>query len=249
MIIKSTEELKKFVECGEIANKALKAGLDALKPGVCTLEINDICHKIITKYNAIPSFLNYDNSDGVYPFATCVCINSELVHATPKKDKIVKVGDIVTIDLGVFYKGIHTDLAYTVEIESNKESFFLNAGRKALKNALSQAITGKRVGDISYEMQHTTQSYGFNVSYDLVGHGIGKELHEAPQIPCYGKKNTGATLIEGQVVAIEVMYMKGDSEIELGNDGFAYKTADNSLSAQFEHTVVIRKDDKPLIVA
>jgi len=160
---------------------------------------------------------------------------------------LVKKGDLVTIDVGVVYKGINTDTAYTVEVNSKKQTFFLNTGKKALKKAVNQAIVGNKIGDISFFMEDTALKAGFNVSYDLVGHGIGYKLHEPPQIPCYGRKHSGERLNENQVLAIEIMYMQGENTLALGKDGFSFDTKDKSLSAQFEHTVVVSKN-KPIII-
>ncbi|MBP7859945.1 type I methionyl aminopeptidase, partial [Patescibacteria group bacterium] len=233
---------------GRIAKEALDTGIKSLRVGINTLEINNICAQVIQKYGATPSFLNYDNGDGVYPFASCVCVNEELVHALPSKTKILKSGDIVTIDLGVFYNGFHTDLSYTKEIETKNQDYFLNVGKNSLRDAIKQAIVGNYIGDVSQAMQKAVEDANFTVSVDLVGHGIGKKLHEKPQVPCFGRKKSGEKLIEGMVLAIEVMYMKGKSGIKIGKDGFAYVTKDGSLSAQFEHTVIVQKD-QPIILA
>lgn len=248
MILTRKEQYNCYLECGKIAKEALVAGLNSIKVGSTTLEINNVCAKVIKKYNATPSFLNYNNGDGVYPFETCVCLNDELVHAIPSKYRIIKKGDLVTIDLGVFYKGLHTDLSYTKEVETKNHSFFLNVGKKALKRAINLAIVGKKIGDLSSEMQKTVEDSNFSVSVDLVGHGIGEKLHEKPQIPCFGKRNMGERLIEGMVLAVEIMYMMGKPDIKIGKDGFAYVTKDGSLSAQFEHTVIVQKGE-PIIVA
>jgi methionyl aminopeptidase len=218
-----------------------------IKPGVNTLEIDAFIKKEIENQKGIPSFLNYDTRAGIYPYSSCIALNYQLVHTTPKKDVIIQNGDLVTIDLAVNYKGIHADTAYTIEVGTNNEEHFLNVGKRALKNALKAAKAGNKIGDISYEMQKEVEKFGFNVSYDLVGHGIGHKMWEPPQIPCFGQKGTGLKLEKSQALAIEIMYMKGSPRLKLGEDGFSMDTADKSLSAQFEHTIIVT-DSNPIII-
>lgn len=247
MIIKTEDDLTYLKESGRICSLALKTGISSIKSDISTLEINNIVESVILDNGGKPAFLGYNAGEGPYPFATCVCINHQLVHAIPQKNVIVKKGDLVTIDVGVNFKGLITDSSNTIEVETNNEQFFLNTGRRALKAALKQAVALNHVEDISYEMQKEVEGAGFNVSLDLVGHGVGKKLHEEPQIPCYGRKGRGALLTKGLVIAIEIMYMKGKPTLVLGEDGFSFDTKDKSLSAQIEHTVVVT-DKEPLIL-
>ena len=248
MIAHNESQIAILKECGRIAKQALSEGMQAAEAGVSTLEINNVVEKTIRLLKGTPSFLGYATGDGSYPFATCTPVNYQLVHTLPSDKVILKVGDILTLDLGVFYGGFHTDVAHTIEIESSKNTRFLMAGKKALEKGLSATKAGNRVGDISFELQRVIESYGFNVSVDLVGHGIGKNLHEPPQIPCFGKKRSGELLEKGHVLAVEVMYMAGESGLVLGKDGFSLETRDKSLSAQFEHTLLVT-DSAPLILA
>lgn len=247
MILKTEEELQNYIIAGKIHKTALDEGIKCIYEGVSTFDINKKVASVIKDQGARPSFLGYNAGDGKYPFESCICINHQLVHALPSKNVIVKKGDIVTIDLGILYKGINTDGAYTVEVGSSNEQFFLNTGKRALKEGIKQAIVGKKVGDISSAMQKCVENAGFTVSVDLVGHGIGKKLHEPPQIPCFGKKGTGEILIKNMVIAVEIMYMKGQSPLVLGNDGYSFDTKDKSLSAQFEHTLIV-SEKLPIVI-
>lgn len=247
MILKNKNDFNSYLIAGKIHKAALNEGLKSIVEGISTHEINKRLAEVIIKQGGRPSFLGYDAGDGPYPFESCISVNHQLVHALPSPNVIIKRGDIVTIDLGVLYRGINTDAAYTVEVGSSNEQFFLNTGKRALNMAIKQAVVGKKVGDISSAMQKCVEGAGFNVSVDLVGHGIGKKLHEPPQIPCFGKKGVGETLIKNMVIAIEVMYMKGKPSLVLGNDGYSFDTKDKSLSAQFEHTVVV-SEKSPIVI-
>ncbi len=248
MIVKNDKDLNYLKESGRICKLALQTGISAIKPGLTTMEINDIVHKVIVDEGGKPAFLGYNAGEGPYPYATCVCINYQLVHAIPRTDAIIKKGDLVTIDVGVDFRGLITDSSNTIEVETNNEQFFLNTGRRALKAAVKQAKAYNKIGDISYEMQKEVEGAGFNVSLDLVGHGVGHKLHEEPQIPCYGHKGRGLQLINGMVLAIEIMYMKGSPKLVLGEDDFSFDTKDKSLSAQIEHTIVVTDKDPIILV-
>jgi methionyl aminopeptidase len=248
MIIKTNQELQDFIKGGQITKTVLKAALSEIKVGVSTMQIEQTVARVIKENNSIPSFLGVNAGDGPYPYSCCVSINHQLVHTLPSTSAIIKKGDIVTVDLGVKHKGLHTDTAYTVEVDSKDNEYFLNIGKKALKLALRQVKAGVKTGNLSYEMQKTVEDAGFSVSYDLVGHGIGHKLHEPPQITCFGSKNTGEELKENMVIAVEIMYMKGKPTLTMGKDGFSFDTKDGSLAAQFEHTLVVQKNKPPLII-
>ena len=249
MILNNIKQLQYLRQGGNINRSILEGALNIIRPNITTLDIETFVSKKIQEYEVQPAFLGYDAGDGPYPFATCVSVNHQLVHTLPSKKSKIKKGDLVTIDMGVIYKGLNTDTAYTVEVgNGHVHDVFLSAGKAGLNNALKKAKVGNRIGDLSYEMQKSAEGAGFNVSVDLVGHGIGKKLHEPPQIPCYGKKDTGERLKEGMVLAIEIMYMQGSPKLTIGEDGFSLDTFDGSLSAQFEHTVVIGKKGCEILV-
>lgn len=248
MILKDPVDLKNIRRGGIICREALKLGLSMIKPGVKASDIDNAVHKYILSQGATPSFLNYDAGDGPFPASCCLCINYELVHGLPSDNKIISEGDIVTIDVGAYYGGLHTDTAWTIEVGTSNSKHFLNAGIKALKAGIKEAKPGNRTGAISNAMQTVVESNGYNVSRDLVGHGLGHKLHEEPQILCYGKPKSGAALLDGMLIAVEVMYMQGNTALVMGEDGFSIDTEDYSLSAQFEHTLLLRKNKLPEII-
>lgn len=232
--IKTSQQIEIMKLGGQISSDALNYGLSLVKVGITTYELDRLIGEFILSRGAQASFKTVDD----YPFTTCININEGIVHGLPNNYEIKK-GDIVSIDLGVLFKGYHTDLSYTVEVDTNKEARFLDSGKLALHHAIKSCRVGKKIGDVSYAMQKIIESAGYTVSYDLVGHGIGVELHEDPYVPCYGEPNTGIKLKEGMVLAIEVIYQKGSPDIKLSADNWTYETADKSLSGLFEKTVAI----------
>ncbi len=231
---KSPEEIQIMREGGKISALALQKVLAALRPGVTTLDLDKLAEKTILENGATPSFKTVEE----YKFTTCININEGIVHGLPGGYKI-KRGDVVSIDLGALYKGLHTDLSYTVEVESTKEKAFLEAGKRALEAGTFACLAGNRLGDVGYAIQKVIEGSGYTVSEELVGHGIGKELHESPYVPGYGYRGSGIKIEVGMVFAIEVIYQKGKPELALDKDMWTIKTADNSLSALFEHTVAV----------
>ena len=240
--LKTQHEIELMQGGGKISTSALRGVLAAIKPGVALHDLDKIAEAIILQNGAQPSFKTVDD----YKYTTCININEGIVHGLPNGYKI-KQGDLVSIDLGAHYKGFHTDLSYTVEVDSVKEQEFLAVGKKALELGIFQCVTENHIGDISYEIQNCVERAGYTVSRDLVGHGIGKELHEDPYVPGYGKRGKGLELKEGTVLAVEVIYQKGHEAIMLDKDGWTFKTADGSLSALFESTVAITKNG-PLVL-
>lgn len=239
-------------EGGEILGKILKQLLTQVKPGVDTIEIDQLASKLIKNSGGIPSFKTVNG----YKRATCICVNDEVVHGIP--DDKLKDGDVVCIDVGLLYKGFHTDTAWTVQAgsvkgkeESNKEiERFLRAGQETLYKAIAQAKAGNRIGNISKVIQEGIEGSGYFIVKSLVGHGVGKTLHESPQIPGYlvGKIENTMFIKSGMTLAIEVIYAMGTGEIEYKNDdGWTIVTKDGSLSAVFEHSILVT-DNKPLIL-
>ncbi|MFA6982271.1 MAG: type I methionyl aminopeptidase [Patescibacteria group bacterium] len=233
-MIKTPLEEQKIRQAGRIGAMALKAALLAIRPGVTLLEINGAAEAEILKNNATPAFKKVPN----YSFATCININEGIVHGIPD-EYVIKEGDVVSVDLGAYFEGFNSDLAYTVEVGTKKHESFLKAGERALYEAIDQCKVGNRLGDVSGTIQDVVESAGYSVSRDLVGHGIGREMHEKPQIPCYGVRGTGQILKEGMVLAVEVIYQKGSPTLVLSDDAWTLETADKSVSALFEHDVLI----------
>ena len=238
-LIKTKEEIDLMAQGGKILAAVLKEVEKMAKPGITTLELDRAAEALILKYKAKPAFKGYDG----FPYSLCTSINEDIVHAYPS-NRALKEGDIVGLDLGVLYKGYNTDMAVTVAIgEVSFEAKRLMAvTRKAMKLGIKKARAGITTGDIGNTIQRYVEDQGFGVVRDLVGHGIGKEVHEEPQVPNYGQRHKGTVLKEGMVICIEPMVTMGSHVIKRRKDGFGYATKDGSLSAHFEHTIAIFKD-------
>lgn len=235
--IKTPEQIEKMVAAGKIAKGALNATIGAAKPGITTLELNNIVDKYICDNGATPGFKTVDD----YDFATCININEGLVHGIPN-DYVLKAGDLVSIDLGAYLDGWHSDLSHTIEVETNVHKDFLELGKSALDKGIKAFKVGNKLGDVGHAMQETIENVGYTVSKDLVGHGIGEQLHENPYVPGYGVPGQGVEIKEGMVFAIEIIYQKGEPELEIADDDWTIVTADGSLAGLFEHTVAVTKE-------
>lgn len=209
-----------------------------LRPGISTMDINDKVETFIRDNGGIPSFKNYG---GTYPFATCISLNDAVVHGFPSAYEL-RDGDIISLDIGVYKNGFHGDSAYTYalgEITAEVKQL-LKVTKESLYKGIEKARAGNRVGDIAWAIQeHTEKKHGYGVVRDLVGHGLGRSMHEEPQVPNYGKRGTLAKLKPGMVLAIEPMINMGVKEVYQDDDGWTIRTKDNKLSAHFEHDVCI----------
>ena len=233
----SSKKQKAMQESGIILARVKKELRQAVKPGITSLELDQLAEKIITQAGAYPSFKTVRG----YNFTTCININSGMVHGMPSNRKL-KPKDVVTVDCGVYYQGFHTDSAFTMQIPPLVASTtkFLEVGQKALIKAISQATPGNSVYDISNVLQTTIEGNGYSVSRDLTGHGVGHKLHLHPNISCFAiEEDKNITLEKGQTLAIEIMYAKGRPELVQEKDGWTLSTIDNSLAGMFEHTVVV----------
>ncbi len=220
---------------GKIAGAALKKAIDSIKVGVSELEIDKIAEEEIYR---LGGDLSYKTVPG-YKYATCITVNEQVVHGIPTERRFQE-GDKVSVDLAVEYKGWHTDCAWSVLVGKDQEKEkFLKTGEQALWEAISKAVNGNRIGDISEVIQSRIEAAGYNVVRRLVGHGVGKSLHEDPEIPGVGKSGTGPALKLNQTLAIEVIYTKGDYEVVLEDDEWTFSTADKSLGGLFEMTVIV----------
>ena len=239
------QDIKKITNMqqgGAFAAELRELLVSVASPGMKTSELENIAAEYYSSHSITPSFLGYMG----YPFHIITCINEEVVHGMPS-DKVIEKGDVLTVDLGVYLKGYHTDTATSVEIGTNEWSDFLQVGREALLSAIRVAIKGNYVGDISHAMQEVVESAGYNVIRAFVGHGIGKNMHEDIQIPCFGEPGSGEQLYSGMTIAIEVMYTEGSYNIVILDDGWTAVTRDGKRSAMFEHTVAVT-DKGPLIL-
>lgn len=240
IILKNEEEIKIMRKAGEIATGALKAVVKKARVGVSTLELDRIAYNYIKEKGAESSFKKVED----YKYTICATPNEEVVHGVPRENYKLKNGDILGIDVGAFYRGFHSDTAETILIGSARSEGvekFLETGKRALKEAIEKAQVGNRVGDISSAIQTLVEGDGYSVVRELVGHGVGRELHEDPFVPGVGSAGKGELLKEGMVIAVEVIYNKGKPEVTLLDDGWTFVTKDRELSGLFENTVAITK--------
>ncbi|NOX20944.1 MAG: type I methionyl aminopeptidase [Nitrospirae bacterium] len=239
IIIKTRREIERMRKASAIVAEALNAIKEFISPGVTTKDLEQIAEDIIKRRGGKPAFKGYRG----YPASICVSVNDEVVHGIPSTSVILKHGDIVSIDLGVVYDGYIGDAAITVPVGEITEEAkrLLEVTEKALYIGIQEAKVNKRVSDISNAIQRYVESHGFSVVRQFVGHGVGKQLHEEPQIPNFGPPGKGPKLKEGMTLAIEPMVNAGKYEVYVLDDGWTAKTADGSLSAHFEHTILIKR--------
>jgi methionyl aminopeptidase len=240
--IKTAEEMKIMAEGGRLLGEIRDAVALAVKPGIKTIELEKITCDMIDKAHGKASFKMVHG----YHHATCINVNEVVVHGIPG-ERVINEGDKVGIDVGIFYKGFHTDTSVTVAAgqADKKLRSFLEVGKNAVYTAVKQAKPGKRVADLSRAMQETVEAAGYSAVTALTGHGIGRSLHEEPAIPCFvvGKYEYSPLLTEGMAVAIEIMYNEGTAEVVYENDdGWTIATADGKISGLFEHTVAITRE-------
>lgn len=237
IVLKTTRELGLMKEACVIAAGALKAAGAAVEPGISTEEIDRIAHNFITKNGAIPTFKGYNG----YPAATCISINDEVIHGIPSKKRIVKAGDIVSIDVGATFNGYVGDNAATFAAGdiSPEAQRLCDTTRESLYEGIKMAVAGGRIGDIGSTIQRYCEERGFSVVREFTGHGVGKQMHEDPSVPNFGTPGRGVRLLPGMTIAIEPMINMGGAGIRQLPDGWTIKTKDGALSAHFEHTVAI----------
>lgn len=244
-ILKSNEQVELMRQSALLVSKTLTEVAGLLKPGITTFSIDEMIGKFIRDHNGVPSFLNYNG----YPFNSCISVNDVVVHGFPGKYEL-KEGDIISIDIGVILNGWHGDHAYTFAVgdPGNEVMKLIQVTKESLYKGIEKAIVGNRVGDIAFAIQeHTERKYGYGVVRELVGHGLGKNLHEDPQVPNYGKRGSGAKLKEGLVLAIEPMINMGKKEVYTETDGWTVRTKDGKPSVHFEHDVCVRKDKADIL--
>jgi methionyl aminopeptidase len=226
---------------GEMSAKALKAVLEAVKSGVNLVELEKIVADTIEGLGGESSFKTVPG----YHWYSCITVNNEVVHGIPR-DIVLKKGDKVSIDLGALYQGWHTDTAWSVIVDE-KPSKFLNVGEEAMWAGIKKAVAGNRVGDISEAIQKVIEGSGYQVVRSLVGHGVGLELHEEPEVPGFGRAGTGMVLLEGMTIAIEAIYTESTKDVVLADDGWTIVSSDGSLGGLFEMTVIIGKEKAEVI--
>ena len=241
---KTAEEIELMRENGILVSRTLAEVGKTVAPGVTTLELNRVAETFIRDHGAIPSFLGYEG----FPAALCISVNDVVVHGFPS-DYVLREGDIVSVDCGTLYKGYNGDSAYTfpvgeVDAETRK---LLDVTKASLYEGIAAAVAGNRSGDIGHAVQTYAESFGFSVVRELEGHGIGREMHELPGVPNYGKAGKGTKLVDGMTICIEPMINAGNRGVYLARNGWAVHTADHRNSAHYELTVVVRKGHAELL--
>ena len=237
--IKTEEEIKLMRKAGEIVGLTHHYLENYIKPGITTKQLDKLAYDYIISRDATPSFLNYEG----YPASICTSVNEEVVHGIPS-NRVLQDGDIISIDIGACYKGYHGDSAWSYPVGniSEEKKYLLEHTEQSLYEGLSVIKPGMKIGDIGYAVEKYALDHKLGVVKELVGHGVGKHLHESPDVPNYGKKNTGMTLRKGMVIAVEPMLNLGTANIYILDDDWTIITADDKPSAHFEHTIVVTKD-------
>lgn len=240
IVLKTGRELKVMREACRISAEALRLAGNAVEPGVTTAEIDRIAEKYILSQGAVPNFKNYQG----YPATACISINNEVIHGIPSKKRVIKSGDIVSIDLGAKFDGYHGDNAATFACGdiTDEAKRLIDTTRESLYEGIAAAVSGGRLGDIGHAIQQYVEQRGYSVVRKFVGHGVGTQLHEAPEVPNFGTPGRGIRLMPGMTLAIEPMINQGGYDVKVLPDGWTVLTKDGSLSAHFEHTVAITPD-------
>jgi methionyl aminopeptidase len=249
--LKTEEELRLMRDAGKVVSDVLDALRDVVEPGVSTAELERVAEKHIAASGGKAAFKGYrpSHADSPFPGSICTSVNREVVHGIPSDGRILEEGDIVSVDVGVFLKGYYGDAACTYPVGNigPDRRKLLEVTEKSLELAIAVSVNGNTVGDIGYAVENHVLDNGFGLVRDYTGHGVGKKLHEAPQVPNFGKRGRGVTLQRGMTLAVEPMVMTGKEEVMLGLDGWVVVTADGSDAAHFERTIVIT-DDGPEIL-
>ncbi len=245
VVLKTASQVALMKQAGEISAGALIVARDHLKVGASTAEIDRVICEYIKSFGAEPSFLNYNG----FPASSCISINDEVIHGIPSNHRKIRDGDIVSIDVGAKYRGYHGDNAATFEVGNVSElaKKLVKVTRESLDRAVAAAVKGNRIGDIGFAVQSHVEQNGFSVVRNYIGHGLGKKLHEAPEVPNYGTAGRGIRLVPGMTLAIEPMVNAGGFEVDVLDDDWTVVTSDKSLSAHFEYSIVITENE-PVIL-
>lgn len=240
IIVKSSEDLKKLKKACIVSANVLKYAGEQINAGMSTYELDKLIHDYITAHGGKPSFL------GMYgfPASACISVNDEVIHGIPSKQTIIRSGDIVSVDVGAYINGFHGDNAFTFPVGavSPTAEKLLRVTNECLSLGIAAAQPGNRIGDIGHAVQKHAEDNGFSVVREYVGHGVGRDLHEEPEVPNYGKPGRGARLVPGMTIAIEPMINEGTAKVKVMSNDWTVKTVDGGLSAHFENTVAITAD-------
>lgn len=245
--VKSLREIELMRTAGKITGETLQLLAESIVPGITTLELDRIAENYIRKCGAVPSFKNY----GGFPKSLCASVNDEVIHGIPSKAKVLKEGDIISFDIGACYKGYHGDAARTVGVGkiSDDAQKLIDVTKQSFFEGVAFAKPGQRVSDISAAIQSYAEGFGYGVVRDYVGHGVGSELHEAPEVPNFAdlSRGRGARLVAGMTLAIEPMINMGDYRVKVLDDDWTVKTLDGCLSAHYENTVLITNGEPEIL--
>jgi methionyl aminopeptidase len=251
IFLKSKNEIESMRKSGKVIVEIFKELSTSIKPGISTLDIDKIVEQVILSNNAIASFKGYDAGRHtiLYPASACVSINDEIIHGIPSAIRILHEGDIVSVDVGVYLDGFHTDAArtYPVGIIGDTARRLIEVARKSFFEGAKKAKAGNRISDISRSIQEYVEGNGFEVVKDYVGHGVGRSLHEAPDVPNFLESRKGIRIEKGMTLAIEPMVTEGSSEVELSSDGWTVTTQDGSLSTHYENTIAVTDGDAEIL--
>lgn len=244
--IKSAREIELMRESCKLLADVFYNLEQAVKPGISTMEINQLGDKLIRAHGCVPNFLNYNG----YPASICTSVNEEVVHGIPKKSRILKEGDIVSLDAGLIYKGYHSDMARTFPVGnvSEEATLLMERTKQSFFEGIKMAKDGNHLHDISNAIDAYISQFGYGIVRDLVGHGIGTHLHEDPQVPNFAQKRRGIRLCAGMTLAIEPMINLGTAEVDWLDDDWTVVSADHSISAHYENTILIKPDGEPDIL-
>ncbi|KQT18226.1 methionine aminopeptidase [Chryseobacterium sp. Leaf404] len=243
--LKNIDELRLMKESARLVSRTLGMIAKEIKPGVTTLHLDKLAHDFIKDQGAEPAFLGY----GGFPYSLCISPNDQVVHGFPSKEEI-KEGDVLSVDCGAILNGFVGDHAYTFEIGevSPETKKLLKVAKESLYKGIEQCVRGKRIGDISYAIQKHCENQGYGVVKELVGHGVGRKMHEDPQVPNYGRQGSGKVIKDGLTIAIEPMINLGTEKVKFHSDGWTVTTLDNKPSAHFEHDVAVI-NGKPVLLS
>lgn len=242
--LKTDEEIELLRLSNLLVAQTLGEMAKLVKPGVTTLELDKVAEAFIRDHHGIPGFLNYQG----FPNTLCTSVNEQVVHGIPNKNPL-REGDVVSVDCGVLLNGFYGDSAYTFEVGEVKPEIkaLLEATKASLYKGIEMAVDGQRLGDIGYAVQAHCEKLGYSVVREMVGHGVGRSLHESPEVPNYGKRGNGIKLRKGMVIAIEPMINLGKRQIIQEADGWTIRTSDRTVSAHFEHTIAIGKNEADIL--
>lgn len=248
IITKSKREIELMRESGKIATETMAMILDSVKPGITTKELDKIAYDNIKRHKAEPSFLGYDVGGPIYPASICASVNDVIIHGIPGKRRL-KDGDIISIDLGVFFGGYHSDMARTVPVGNITPDAqnLIKVTKECFYKGMEQAVIGNRIVDIGRAVQKHAEENGMSVVREFVGHGVGQQMHEEPEVPNYETRRKGPVLCNGMVIAIEPMINLGVKDIIWGKDGWSVSTADGQYSAHYENTIAVTENGPDIL--